>query len=344
MENPFSLAFGRKPMQFISRLSQTEDLIDKLRSENPPSMAYMITGVRGSGKTVMMSAVSSRLAEDDTWIVEELNPERDMLQNLAAKLYTRSGLKKLFLESKLDFSALGIGVSIQGGHQIFDIEVALSKMLEEIKKQGKKLLVTVDEVVKSKEIKVFAGSFQIFIRNDLPVYLIMTGLYDNLYNLQNDKSLTFLYRTPKIYLEPLNYTAVRKSYMKVFGISVEDADDMAMLVMGYPFAYQALGFIRWEHPDAHLESLMDEYDSYLDEFVYEKIWSELSETEKSVALIIAEVGSVAVKEIRDRLGMDSRKFSVYRDRMKRKGVVDTSKYGYMSFSLPRFDVYVKNHM
>ena len=30
------------------------------------------------------------------------------------------------------------------------------------------------------------------------------------------------------------------------------------------------------------------------------------------------------------------KFSVYRDRLKRKGVIDTSKYGEVSFILPRF--------
>ena len=65
-------------------------------------------------------------------------------------------------------------------------------------------------------MKVFANAFQIFVRQDLPVYLIMTGLYENIYELQNQKSLTFLYRAPKIQLQPLNIGTMTENYQKVF--------------------------------------------------------------------------------------------------------------------------------
>ncbi len=87
-------------------------------------------------------------------------------------------------------------------------------MLEQIQQDGKRLLITIDEAANSENIRIFASSFQIFLRRDYPIYLLMTGLYENLYDLQNDKSLTFLYRAPKLMLEPLNYTAVRKHYME----------------------------------------------------------------------------------------------------------------------------------
>ena len=48
-----------------------------------------------------------------------------------------------------------------------------------------------------------------------------------------------------------------------------------------------------------------------------------------------------VKELRDRLHMSSELFSVYRDRLKRKGVIDTREYGKISFSLPRFAHFVE---
>lgn len=38
--------------------------------------------------------------------------------------------------------------------------------------------------------------------------------------------------------------------------------------------------------------------------------------------------------------MKPEQFSVYRDRLKRKGVLDTSKYGEVSFVLPRFAEFV----
>lgn len=49
----------------------------------------------------------------------------------------------------------------------------------------------------------------------------MTGLYENIYDLQNEKSLTFLYRAPKIILEPLNYTAIKSHYMRIFDIMMK---------------------------------------------------------------------------------------------------------------------------
>ncbi len=42
--------------------------------------------------------------------------------------------------------------------------------------------------------------------------------------------------------------------------------------------------------------------------------------------------------------MKSELFSVYRDRLKRKGILDTSKYGEVSFALPRFAEFVQTRM
>ena len=48
----------------------------------------MITGVRGSGKTVMMTNIASEMRkQSDEWIVVELNPNRD--------LFTESGDKDI---------------------------------------------------------------------------------------------------------------------------------------------------------------------------------------------------------------------------------------------------------
>lgn len=61
-----------------------------------------------------------------------------------------------------------------------------------MKKSGKRLLVTIDEVTNNDFMKVFAGSFQIFVRQDLPVFLLATGLYENIDELQNEKTLPFI--------------------------------------------------------------------------------------------------------------------------------------------------------
>lgn len=342
MNNPFTLSFGQKPLQYISRIAQTNQIIDNFKAEHPSTPIYMITGVRGSGKTVMMTSIANEIKKNDNWIVIELNPLRDMLQSLAAKLYSIPQLHDLFLKAKLDFSAFGLGISIENASPITDIEDVLSHMLEHINRCGKRLLITVDEAVNSDNIKIFASSFQIFVRDNLPIYLLMTGLYENIYELQNDKSLTFLYRAPKITLEPLNYTAIRKNYMDIFNISADDAEKMTLLTKGYPFAFQVLGYLYWEYRnDKSIDDILPEYDQYLQEYVYEKIWSELSSHDRDVLTVISSCGSDRVKDIREKLGMNSQQFSVYRDRLKRKGVINTQEYGRISVALPRFAEFVQ---
>ena len=344
MNNPFTLSFGKKPTQFISRITQTNEIIENFQASDPSNQIYMLTGVRGSGKTVLMTTIANSMREDDNWIVLELNPERDLLQSLAAKLYSIPQMHALFMKARLDVSALGIGVSIENAVPVTDIEHALEIMLDEIKKAKKRLLITVDEVTNSAHIRVFASAFQIFLRRDCPVFLLMTGLYENLYDLQNDKSLTFLYRAPKMVLEPLNFTAVKRRYMDIFSLEGKQAEQMAMLTKGYPFAFQVLGYLYWEKRDRMtIEDMMPEYDQYLEEYVYSKIWSELSELDRRIVNEMAVSGETKIKNIRERLGMKSEQFSVYRERLKRKGVVSSEQYGYLTLALPRFDEFVKSY-
>lgn len=342
MSNPFTISFGRQPAQFISRPVETNEIIENFEQEPPSSQVYMLTGVRGSGKTVLMTDIAKELAKRENWIVVELSTERDMLTSLAAKLCSRPELFALFVEAKLNFSLLGIGIEVKNAAPISDIETALSRMLGVIRSAGKKLLVTVDEAANNPNVRVFASTFQIFMRQEYPVFLLMTGIYDNIHNLQNEKTLTFLYRAPKITLGALNLTSIRLQYAKIFGISMKEAGRMADLTMGYPFAFQVLGYLYWNSRDAKtLDEVLPEYDRYLEEYVYGKIWSELSETDKQIVAVMAATGKTKVGEIREEVAMKPEKFSVYRERLKRKGVIDTSRYGAVTFALPRFDVFVR---
>lgn len=345
MNNPFTLSFGKKPLQYISRISQTNEIIDNFNAQEPVNQLYMLTGVRGTGKTVMMTSIANELKKDDRWIVVELNPARDLLQSLAAKLYSMPEMHSHFIQAKLDFSILGLGISLENAVPVTDIENAIDLMLTEIQKKHKRLLITIDEVTNCEYIRIFSSAYQILLRQGHPIFLLMTGLYENIYELQNEKSLTFLYRAPKMMLGPLNYTAIRKQYMDTFHLSMEEAEKMTGLTRGYPFAFQVLGYLYWEYRDVKpLEDILPEYDQYLEEYVYSKIWSELSELDQRVLVEMAVSGETKVKNIRARLGMKSELFSVYRERLKRKGVLDTGKYGEVSFILPRFEEFVMVQM
>ena len=303
----------------------------------------MITGVRGSGKTVFMSQIANRLSEDDDWIVIELSPERDLLTNLASRLYN-TGMRRHFMEAKLDMSFLGFGLSIKEAVPVTDIDTAIEKMLKIIKDKKKRLLITIDEVVNNSYVREFSSVFQIYMRQEYPVYMLMTGLYDNIYNLQNEKTLTFLYRAPKIILQALNLSAIASSYRKIFDITMDAAKEMASYTKGYPFAFQVLGYLCYEHggtEDDIFQEVLEKYDQYLDEYVYSKLWSELSDIDKKIIREMSFSHITGVTEIRENISMSTEAFSVYRRRLINKGLIYAEGYGRIELSLPRFDIFVK---
>lgn len=194
-------------------------------------------------------------------------------------------------------------------------------------------------------MRQFASEFQIILRNHYPVYLLMTGLYENLYNLQNEKTLTFLYRAPKINLDPLNAAAVTLSYQKIFHNSIEDARKMAALTKGYSYAYQVVGYLCW-NMNIHTvtDELISQFDRYMDEYVYAKIWSELSPVKRDVLNAMAGTSSGSVKEIRQSIGMSTQEFSVYRSRLVQQGIIQANGYGRLTFTLPRFKFFIQNQV
>lgn len=342
MKNPFSLAFGNTPYMEIDRSSVDFDIIDDFNGEHSVSNAYMITGVRGSGKTVYMTNLCKKLRQDKKWIVVEVSPEEDIVRQIAYKIAKDSDLGELVVSAKIDISVLNVEVSktVNSNSELFSI--TLEKLLALAGKKGKRIAVAIDEAVNNRYIKEFAHVFQICLRKDLPIYLIMTGLYENIYEIQNEKTLTFLYRTPRIEMKPLKLYKIADSYIEIFGISSEKAKTMSEMTQGYAFAYQVLGYFYYESKADDLSAIETKYCNYLGEYVYEKIWSELSTRDREVVMTMIEMDDkIRVKDLRDRLNVDSSKFSHYRDRLKRKGVVNISDYGYISFSLPYFKEFIK---
>lgn len=337
--NPYSLVFGKKPVQYISRPVELEKI--KNDFESGSQCVYIITGVRGSGKTVLMTEAAGSFAGDE-WIVVELNPKRDMLTTLASKLNSENKFAEIFKNAKINLSFFGIGVEIKGVSPITDIEIAISKMLRALERKGKKVLVAVDEVVNTEYMQIFASSFQIFIREGLPLFLLMTGLYENVEDLQNEDNLTFLYRAPKIEIRPLNISFIADNYSEVLKIDRDKALEYAKLTKGYSFAFQVLGHFLWEYGEIN-KRVMTEYKHYLYEYVYEKIWSELSENDKRVCKALSETEEGKIKNIREILDMDTNNFNPYRKRLIRKGIINGDTYGYINFTLPMFSDFVKDN-
>ena len=335
--NPFTLTFGRQPLKYISRDAHTNNIITSFCSDPPICQTWLISGIRGCGKTVLMTSVAKGLAEKKDWVVVDLNSARNLLDDLAMRL---SDICKKFpdlAEAGFDISVAGFGIGIGSSKSDRDSISRIESMLDGLVKHNRKLLITIDEVTNNANMREFASQFQIFIREEFPVFLIMTGLYDNIYAIQNDPALTFLLRSPKIFLEPLSIRQITDEYENIFGIDRSGARELALTTKGYAFAFQALGMLYYEYRDScSMEMILQKLDNILDDYVYKKIWQGLSSQDKAVVLAMSKNSKMKVKDIYTAVSMTPATFSKYRERLLNKGVLLSSQRGELELALPRF--------
>ena len=341
INNPFSLVFGKEPKLMISNSNVFDSIKDIFLSPNPTFTTHLITGVRGSGKTVLLTRLMNTFDSMEDWIVVELNPETDMLESLASEIFEKSKFKFKFLKKSLNFSFHGISISFTGENPVSSVNVLLEKMFSILSQQNKKVLICVDDVSNNQNVKTFVQQYQIFLRKNYPVFLLMTGLFENVRSLQNEKSLTFLYRAPRTDIGFLSLFNIADSFEKTLKVTDDIAVELSKLTKGYAFAYQVLGYVMFKENKKEISmDIINQFDNYLREYAYEKIYSDLPEGEKKVVLCIAKSEEGNASEILELSSMRKDSFSQYRDRLLKKGIIVKSGWGKVDFALPRFRQYV----
>lgn len=339
--NPFCLSFGKEPDRYVERAEAYSQITDTFNSISPSSYCYLIMGVRGIGKTVLLSTISNEYRKNKDWIVVSLNPGRNLLEMLAAGLYEDGKLQKHFIDASLNLSKFGIGLDIKKHPPISDIQIAVEKMVKIVNEQGKRLLITIDDVTKNPDVISFSSAFQDLISKGMDVFLLMTGLYKNIYSLQTDKRCSFLMRAEKVLLKPLNVIGMRNQYQQTFQCDEDTALKMAAFTKGYSYAFQVLGYIMWDK-DCSMEDAIPLFDEKMSNYCYEKIWHDLSEKEKEIVSILTTDSEIKTSEIIKRMGCTQKVFSVQRDRLIKKGIIDGRERGIVRLMLPRFEAYVKS--
>ena len=341
MNNPFSMTFGKEPYMLINTYKQFDAIKDMFLSDNPAINTYLITGVRGSGKTVLLTRIEKYFDTLNDWIIIDINPEIEMLEYLASCIYEKCNSKFKFAKKTLSFSFKGLAIELYGEKPVSNVVTLLEELLTIVKKNNKKVLICIDDTYSNKNVKAFVQQFQILLRKEYPIFLLMTGLYENIKNLQNEKTLTFLYRAPSIRVDKLNLISIAESYERELKVKHDDAVNMSKLTNGYAYAYQVLGHLMYEEKKYKIDDdILNKFDTYLREYVYEKIYSDLTDGEKKIINSLAVSKDLSVSEIVNVIGISKGSFSQYRDKLIKKGILDKTGWGKLDFSLPRFKEYV----
>ncbi|MBQ7995497.1 MAG: AAA family ATPase [Bacilli bacterium] len=342
ISNPFNLMYGRIPNEsFVERDYIVDNVMSVFSGDNPSTMAYAITGVRGSGKTVLLRDITNKFSQKKDWITVNLNFGSDLVVSLANKLLHAGSKDKLFLNWKITVTASIVSLTMgRSKEQITDPEIIIEELLKKIKKSKKRVLIAIDEVNNTKEMRYFANVFQTVIGRGYDVFLLMTGLENNILSLFNNKATSFLARTPKIKLNPLDIKEIAMKYQKHLGLNMERSIELAKITKGYAFAYQVLGYYLFEDSDLPLESILNKFDSYMRNNGYDVIFNDLTSTEKKFCLALEECNSQDVSEVAKASKMNSNNFNKYRLILIEKGIIESVGYGKISFVLPRFNEFV----
>ncbi|MBQ9334666.1 MAG: hypothetical protein IJS12_10070 [Lachnospiraceae bacterium] len=356
-DNPYTLQFSYIPPRFIERQAITSFIINNYVRKVPTYRGMFITGVRGSGKTVMLGDIRNKINAMEDWIAVDINPEDDLIHSVANKLYRIPEIKSLFIKAKIDLSIMGLGVKVENAELVaYSDDDALEMMLEVLKKKNRKVLVTIDEITYSDNVARFSHALSSYANADYDIYVLMTGLKENIDRIKNKPSLTFLYRAKVNEIEMLNITAISADYQKTLKLDTGEADRLAFESKGYSLAYQAIGYVYWnaysrsaELTQSQIKDIYNELDSILAEFAYDKIFEELSakdiEVLRAIASLIRESDDesdiVKVADVRNKVNMSSATFATYRERLINDGILDGKIYGCLRFSLPRLENYVR---
>ena len=104
LNNPFSLTYGKTPKSIVERLSDASSVINDFTMDESPNMSYIITGLRGTGKTVLLRSLNRFFENLDDWFVIDVNPQTEILSSFSAKLFEAEHRRKLVLDWSLSFN------------------------------------------------------------------------------------------------------------------------------------------------------------------------------------------------------------------------------------------------
>ena len=67
--NLHTLVFGREPLQLIPCVSHATQIIESFDDDPPSQQVFLLTGIRGSGKTALMTEITKQLVKRDVTLL-----------------------------------------------------------------------------------------------------------------------------------------------------------------------------------------------------------------------------------------------------------------------------------
>ncbi|MDR1781438.1 MAG: ATP-binding protein [Bacilli bacterium] len=353
--NPFNPQFGQKPINFIGRNAQFNNIINGLSSPHSPYRTTLISGVRGSGKTSLLSSIADEISQKNDWIVINTSMSDNLLLNIInlLKLKTKQKYLRIFDKIKdigIEFMGLSLKVNFEKT-EFRGFQTLMIELLNYLKEEDIKVLLVIDEVKSDKQMRELASTYQVLLRENLDIALLMAGLPREVKLILNDDVLTFLNRATKIFLnniEPYEFKEAYKDIFKEndFKISDDVLNELAIDTNGYPYIFQLIGYYIWESNCHEIDTnvvnmAIEKSKSDLFINVHNVIFKEISKMDFEFLKAMAQDdGPSDIADIVKRLNKTKNYISQYRARLLSSGLIEANAWGSVCYTLPYMKEYI----
>lgn len=360
--NPFTPVVGKVPLHIAGReeiIADVETALDG--SGNDPAIISLLVGPRGTGKTALLSYFAD-VAESSGWVTARVTCVKGMLDDVLVR--TQRSARHLVDTQpfrKIKGASLGDLISLELEDSAREPSNWRSKMddiLDALAEHDTGLLVTIDEVNPNiEEMVSLVASFQHFLDEGKKVALIMAGLPYGVSSLLSGKSTSFLRRAARYELRALYDYEVEEALVKTMGDGGKTFESDALeaavdAVRGFPFMLQLVGYRTWRMAGnsdivskTNVDSAARVARKELEQRVYEAVWFELSEADKSFLLeMTKDTGATRQIDLSARLDKPSGHVSRYKRRLLQQGVIQERSRGLLEFCLPGFKEYFEERI
>jgi AAA ATPase domain len=381
-DNPYTPNAGARPPVLVGRddqLTNFEVLLDRLRRGHT-EQSMLITGLRGVGKTVLLTTFEE-IARERQWTTVEAeitkNTEfgsrmgqlaRRALFHLAPKEKWKerarraAAIVKSFqvtfspegtVSAGLDVEALqGLADTGELAEDLTDLWVALGEAAAE-NESGVVFLLDEVQFLRVVEFEALIAALHKTVQRQLPITLVGAGL-PQLPRLAGEaKSYAErLFKFPRIgELEPDLAAQALIEPARGLGIEYEQGavDGILEYTQGYPYFIQEYGNVVWDLADGSPISLGDvsgareAVEAKLDESFFRVRAERTTELELRYMRAMAELGPdpQQAKDVAELLGRTSQQMAPTRSRLIDKGLLYTPGHGLAAFTVPQFDRFMR---
>lgn len=370
---PFRPGWGDDPPEFAGRAALIHEILAGIaRGPAGGQTHHIITGGRGTGKTVLLARLERHVADEWQWPIVRWaggggDDQLRELFNEAGPLVERqliSRVRRAMRPDSISASVPGVAsASKQVGQTQHDWSPRrwLEYLGELAANKRRGVLIAVDELqdVAAGDLSTLAQALQIVTkRTQLPIALIAAGLPHTRRMLRTIPGSPFLERQPEHEIGNLDAAATRDALelpIVDVGRAITDQalNHLVRVCGGYPYAIQVIGAAAWLADTSadtitldHARAAQHRLYQVLETQLYASRWDELSpllqDYVRTAATLIGPQGA-PTPAIAAALARTTSDLSTVRDELiNRHHLLYATRTGFVAFTIPGFDQWVRD--